>query len=180
MIAVSCDVMIFRARRATVTIAFAVGMAASAQARAAGVPAGTIVRIGRAIDTAAFARALDRQFDVKLRRVVATDIDRDGDLDIVASTDRGFMVWVNDGAGRLTSQSPRHAPVVDGGAPADTWHRGRSHRDLTVQNDAPSSRTATSCAHAPPPVAARAAVVQDRFVQTGAASSPSTPRAPPL
>jgi hypothetical protein len=172
--------MISGARRAKVTIAFAIGLAASAQARAAGVPAGTIVRVGRAIDTAAFARAVDRQFDVQLRRVVATDIDRDGDLDIVASTDRGFLVWVNDGAGRLTSQSPRHAPVVDGGSPADTWDRGRSHRDLTVQNDAPTSRTATACAHAPPPAASRAGDVQTRFLQTDAASSPSTPRAPPL
>ncbi len=161
--------VILRARRAT-AIAFAIGIAASAQARAASVPAGTVVRVGRAIDTVAFARAMDRQFDVQLRRVVAADIDRDGDLDIVATTDRGFMVWVNDGAGRLTSQSPRHAPVVEGGAPADTWHRGHSHRDLTVQNDAPAPRIAARYAHAPP-AAARAAVVHARF---------GTPRAPPL
>jgi hypothetical protein len=172
-------VVILRARRAT-AVAFAIGMMASSQVRAASVPAGTVVRVGRAIDTVAFARVVDRQFDVQLRRVVATDIDRDGDLDIVAATDRGFLVWVNDGAGRLTSQPPRHAPVVEGGVPADTWHRGRSHRDLTVQNDTPTPRIAASYAHAPPPPAARAAIAHARFVPTDAAGSPSTPRAPPL
>jgi hypothetical protein len=98
----------------------------------------------------------------------------------VASTDRGFMVWVNDGAGRLTSQSPRHVPVVDGGAPADTWHRSRSRRDLTVQNDTPSSRIAANHAHAPPASAPRAAVVLARFLQIDTGSGCSTPRAPPL
>jgi hypothetical protein len=163
-----------------VAIVFAIALAASAQARAAVVPAGTVVRVGPAIDTVAFARAVDRQFDVQLRRVVATDIDRDGDLDIVAATDRGFMVWVNDGAGRLTSQPPTHAPVVDGGVPADTWHRGPSHRDWTVQNDSRSSRAATAYAHAPPLAAARTALVEARFLHGDAANSPSTPRAPPL
>jgi hypothetical protein len=90
------------------------------------------------------------------------------------------MVWVNDGAGRLTSQSPTHAPVVDGGVPADTWHRGRSHRDWSVQNDSRSSGAATGYRHAPPQAAARAAIVEVRFRHADAADSPSTPRAPPL
>ncbi|MBI3491415.1 MAG: VCBS repeat-containing protein [Acidobacteria bacterium] len=163
----------------TTAIAFAIGMAASVQAHAAGVPAGTVVRIGRAIDTAAFARAVDRQFHVQLRRVVATDIDRDGDLDIVASTDRGFIVWVNDGAGRLTSQSPKHAPTVDGTAPAGEWRGGGSRRDLTVQNDAPSSRIEIEDALAPPPTVTRHAVRQDRRLHADAARGARTPRAPP-
>ncbi len=43
-------------------------------------------------------------------RAVTTDIDRDGDLDVVASTTgEPVVVWINDGHGHLTRQ---HAPPV--------------------------------------------------------------------
>ena len=51
--------------------------------------------------------------DLKVSSIVTTDLDADGDLDIVAA-DRSsgaidIVVWVNDGAGRLTRKAP--APV---------------------------------------------------------------------
>lgn len=174
------DVVLRSSRRVigAIGIVFAIGVAAAVDVHASTVPAGTVVRVERANDTAAFAQAIDRQFHVTLRGVVAADIDRDGDLDIVASTDRGFMVWVNDGAGRLTKQSPQHAPVVQGTVPAGTWRHGQSRRDVTVQNDTPSSGAAKEYAHAPPSVSRRG-LSPDRSPWCSAAPSTNASRAPP-
>ena len=51
--------------------------------------------------------------DLKVSSIVTTDLDADGDLDIVAA-DRssgaiGIVVWVNDGDGRLTRKAPAPA-----------------------------------------------------------------------
>jgi hypothetical protein len=165
-------------RLAMIATMVAIGAGAAVDARAASVPAGTVVRMERAVDTAAFARAIDRQFHITLRHVVATDIDRDGDLDIVASTDRGFMVWVNDGDGRLTKQSPKHAPMIEGAAPVGTWRHGRSHRELTVQNDAPTPGAENSRAHAPP-LSAQRRSVSDRAAHRSTPRNANASRAPP-
>jgi hypothetical protein len=47
------------------------------------------------------------QLDELVTSVVQTDIDRDGDLDLIAATGHGEMlVWLNDGHGRFT-RKPR-------------------------------------------------------------------------
>jgi hypothetical protein len=52
--------------------------------------------------------------DADLVAVVATDIDTDGDLDIVATdSDLRLHVWINDGAGHFTRREPSRLP---------TWH----------------------------------------------------------
>lgn len=142
-------------------------------------PAGSVVRVDRPIDTEAFARLIATRFHVTLQHVVTTDIDRDGDLDIVASTDRGFLVWVNDGAGRLTSQPPRHAPAVDGSEPGDTWQGGRSRADETIQNNLPSPRLSGSYTSAPPNVAGRRAASVDAEPAATTVRTAKSPRAPP-
>ena len=118
-------------------------------ANAGTVPAGSVVHTGPTIDVAAFARTIAIRFDIVVRRIVTADIDRDGDLDVVAATDRGFFVWVNDGTGRLTSQTPKPTSGLDGG-PGDTWNGDRSCRAESIQNDAPSTRMTPAYAHAPP------------------------------
>jgi len=46
-------------------------------------------------------------------RAIATDFDRDGDLDLLASTeDSPLVVLVNDGRGHLTVQPPARVPPV--------------------------------------------------------------------
>jgi hypothetical protein len=71
-----------------------------------------------------FTATLDRATSDQVVRVVADDVDRDGDVDVVASLDSlDLAVWKNDGAGHFTRQpSSRHlalqtqppAPSVDG------------------------------------------------------------------
>jgi hypothetical protein len=73
---------------------------------------------------AGFAAAVDRATSARFVRVVADDVDQDGDLDVVASVGSlDLMVWQNDGAGhftrlpsshRLTFQTQPPAPAVDG------------------------------------------------------------------
>ena len=77
----------------------AASVCAASPARAATVPSGAVIRTDRTVDVATFSRFIEARFSVVLRRVVAADIDRDGDVDILAATDRGFFVWLNDGAG---------------------------------------------------------------------------------
>jgi hypothetical protein len=148
-------------------------------AAAGSVPAGSVVRVDRAIDAAAFARTIFARYHVVLRRVVAADIDRDGDLDVVAATDCGFLVWVNDGSGRLTSQPPKPTGALDGHAPADTWSGDPARHDETIPNDPPSTPLPTTHAHGPPhsPSATLSNLTTVR--RPAADRNPHTPRAPP-
>lgn len=73
---------------------------------------------------AGFAATVDLATSSRFVRVVANDIDRDGDLDVVASVGTlELQVWTNDGAGhfsRLPSSTHREmqsqppAPAADG------------------------------------------------------------------
>jgi hypothetical protein len=73
---------------------------------------------------AGFAGTVDRATSDRFVRVVAGDVDRDGDIDVVASVGSlDLMVWTNDGAGHFTrvASSPHPAfqtqppvPAVDG------------------------------------------------------------------
>jgi len=168
-----------RVVRARVAIGSAVLVLAVATAARASVPAGAFVRVERTIDVASFSRAIATQFDIVVRGALTADIDRDGDLDVVTSTDRGFLVWVNDGNGRLTSKNPEQKPIVDGCLPDDTWDHGAARDEQTIQNEPPSSKVAPAYAHAPP------AAVAERSDSVNAARAldptrgASTPRAPP-
>lgn len=73
---------------------------------------------------AGFAGTVDRATSDRFVRVVAGDVDRDGDIDVVASLGSlDLMVWTNDGAGHFTRvassphpafQTQPPAPSVDG------------------------------------------------------------------
>lgn len=145
------------------------------------VPSGASVRVGRSIDIAAFAHAVASRYDVVFHRVVTADIDRDGDLDVLATTDAGFVIWVNDGNGRLTSEPPRpHAPMVDGRAAGDTWRDRGDRADDTIQNELPSPPLPGERAHAPPIAIASASVPAADFRFADALLGGAVPRAPPV
>ncbi|MFI5178085.1 MAG: FG-GAP repeat domain-containing protein [Vicinamibacterales bacterium] len=152
----------------------------SASARAATLPAGAEIRIGGAVDAAAFARVVASRYHVAFRRVVATDIDRDGDLDVVVAGDRGLEVWVNDGRGRFTSQSPRHGRSVDDDAPTHAWHERPARPIETIQNRAPFPQVSNDRAHLPPAAPAPCTTAADTALRAGAPDGCRIPRAPPL
>jgi hypothetical protein len=142
-------------------------------------PRGAVVRVGPTVDAATFTRAVAMRYHVVLQRVVTADIDRDGDLDVLSTTERGVLVWVNDGTGRLTSQTPRHRPFIDGTAPPDTWNGDRTRNDETIQDDVPSLQLPSESAHAPPASIGSTAASSDVTLHSSAPHFGSAPRAPP-
>lgn len=134
----------------------------------------------QAADAGAFARQIAARYHVDQHRVVAADIDRDGDLDVVMATDRGFLVWVNDGAGRFTSQTAKHRPLIDGRDVADTWDAGRGGPEEWIPNGAPSMPIAAERAHAPPLFSSGSDVLVDSTRRADRTHGSSSPRAPPL
>jgi hypothetical protein len=74
---------------------------------------------GRTIETrvvtpvpAALARALATAHPSRhVLRSIAIDLDRDGDLDVIASTaEELLVVWLNDGLGHLVAEQPGPSP----------------------------------------------------------------------
>src|SRR5262249_61058086 len=61
---------------------------------------------------------------IEVRVAVAADIDQDGDIDLVANTNIGLVVWVNDGTGHLDTQAPGSVPVTHEEEPATSWSGG--------------------------------------------------------
>jgi hypothetical protein len=133
-----------------------------------------------ASDASTFARLVAERYQVDARRVATTDIDRDGDLDVVVATDRGFLVWVNDGAGRFTSEAPVRRPMVNGHAPDDTWSDAESSHDETIPSSAGSTPMAFGSGVVPPPLSAVSRVSNFIASRAGRTRGGSIPRAPPL
>ncbi len=113
-------------------------------------------------------------------RAIATDLDRDGDLDVVATTsDEPVVVWINDGTGRLMRQRPsRPAPVMGGTGDAVPPETG-SRAPQVAQAPAPSFVAPQLEARAPPP--ARSSTLVDDLNCGLLTDRPSStdPRGPP-
>ena len=62
------------------------------------------------------------RLEASVAGVIESDVDRDGDLDLVAATSSGeVMIWLNDGHGRFTRQAPSKPRGVSG-APVVVQH----------------------------------------------------------
>jgi hypothetical protein len=160
-------------------IAAAVCVVWPSQARAASTTFRAEVGVGRQIDVVAFERLVARRYDIEVRTLIAADIDRDGDVDVVAATNRGFIVWLNDGAGHLTSQAPAHHPSVDGTAGGASWDDGDAQVDDPLQDDLPSTPLPGTCTHAPPASLAAPDWHMDAALRPEATFGCRIPRAPP-
>jgi hypothetical protein len=152
---------------------------ALARPSAADVPAGAVIRIDRVIDLVSVSRTIASRYDIVVHRAVTADIDRDGDLDVLTASDYGFDVWVNDGAGRLTSQPRQHHAQINADAPGDTWRDSNSPHELPVQTHVPSVKAPAARSHAPPGARARRLSSLDPDLGQHAACGIRVPRAPP-
>ena len=85
-----------------------------------------------------------------VRRVLRIDFDRDGDLDMLAATDGGVLLWLNDGRGHLVRQEPHSAPALDARDRVNRWRDTEQDSNESIQDDLPSLRLPPSYAHAPP------------------------------
>jgi hypothetical protein len=151
-----------------------------ASARAATLPANAEVHAGQCVAATAFRQLVSARYQVEFQQVVATDIDRDGDIDVLATTDRSFTVWINDGAGHLTSSRTASGPSIE----RQPWSNVLGGHDGPPQppanTDAPTTAVLTDRAHAPPVLATTRAARRVRAAASLFLVSSSAPRAPPL
>jgi hypothetical protein len=131
-----------------------------------------------AADATSFARQIAISYHVDPHHVVAADIDRDGDLDVLAATDDGFKVWVNDGTGRFTSQTPASGPLADGQPAGTSWNGAESQDRETIQSE--STPIVAASAPAPPDTASRSTSAFDVVARRSSVHGSRTPRAPPF
>jgi hypothetical protein len=163
--------------RATLLALALVGV--SLPALAGTLPPGAEVPAGRYVDLTAFTRLVATRYDVRFEHVIAADLDRDGDQDVIGAGDPGVVVWLNDGAGHLTSQAPRESTGIDLLAPAAAWRERTTTTDEPIPGSAPSFNLAAGRRTATP------ADSSQRLPRSGAApveidrDSARTPRAPP-
>jgi len=158
----------------------ALAIVASAPAAiAAPAPLRADIRVGRPIDIVAFEQSVARRYHIQFRKIVEADIDRDGDLDVVAATDRGFIVWVNDGRGHLISQPPAHRPVVSGMPGDPVWHGDSGGVAEPIQTDPRPAPVAGPSAHAPTSFASTEREIVCAAPPVAARVIGRSPRAPP-
>jgi hypothetical protein len=172
--------MFHRALTAGAIVFAALSPLSASSAEAASLPAHAEIRAGSCVEPASFRRLVANRYHVEFNQVVATDIDRDGDIDIVATTDQSFTVWLNDGTGHLTSQRPSNAPVIEGRAPATTWREGEERSDPSMNGGAPTMPLLVPSSHAPPVLGSKDAAAFDFSAGLSTRSRFSRSRAPPL
>jgi hypothetical protein len=86
--------------------------------------------------------------DLKISSFVAADLDADGDLDIVASDAANgsvhILVWVNDGAGRLTRKHPEPPKSLGTVPPGPSVNEQYTTVVALLQPDSPAVQSASS------------------------------------
>jgi hypothetical protein len=166
-----------RWRVALLTIA--VCLAIAAPARAGSLPPRAEVGLTSGVETELFRRLVASRYHVEFRIVVAADVDQDGDLDVVAATDRSVTVWVNDGAGHLRVHRLPHRPAMTNSGPGNTWQGSDDRVDPTIQAGGAHVTSFVVRAHAPPPPDIRTFAPASLSLSIDSHTRRSAPRAPP-
>ncbi len=116
---------------------------------------------------------------IEVRVAVAADIDQDGDIDLVANTNIGLLVWVNDGTGHLDTQAPGSVPVTHEEEPATSWSGGDLRRPESLPTSGVSVPLVTSATHASPQQTSRLLDGSRPQASIGRGLLLFAPRAPP-
>ncbi len=127
------------------------------------------------------AAAVDPADLARFLRVVADDLDHDGDLDVVANVGTvDLLVWENDGAGHFTPWPSKHRPEWQAQPPEPSFHGDLGASNEWIQND--DGRVARLESSDPIVDARRtsALVATDRVAARQADPGVRTPRGPPL
>jgi VCBS repeat protein len=138
------------------------------------------LRAGERIDVPALHRLVPSAERLQIRVAVGADIDADGDVDVVATTDRDLVVWINEGGGHFRRRAAHRHPVADGPPAPDTWSDDGSGAAEAVQAGTVLMPLLVVRAHAPSVDAASHLLAARHIVRSDVCPSSRTPRAPPL
>ena len=169
----------FSTRWRVVLLTMAVCLPIAAPARAGSLPPRAEVGLTSGVETGLFRRLVASRYHVEFRIVVAADVDQDGDLDVVATTDRSVTVWLNDGAGHLRAHRLPHRPAMTTSGPGNTWQGSDDRVDPTIQTSGAHITSSVVRSHAPPQLDARALAGASLPLPIVSHSRRSAPRAPP-
>jgi FG-GAP-like repeat len=115
---------------------------------------------------------------VRVASLITTDLDADGDLDVVATDgSSALVVWTNDGNGRLTRKPPRRASDLTPEPPPPSLTPHQQATLVSVQNDAPSLQAGAGAASLL--IAAQPLVYATPSVGGSGSLGVRSPRAPP-
>lgn len=127
--------MFSRALRAGAIIVAALSPLLAVPVSAASLPARAEVKAGKSVEPDVFRELVASSYNVQFNRVVAADIDRDGDVDVLAATDHTLTVWVNDGQGHLTRRVPAQPRQFGAGPDAPSLGERDSNSSVSIQTD---------------------------------------------
>ncbi|HEY7171941.1 MAG TPA: VCBS repeat-containing protein [Vicinamibacterales bacterium] len=116
---------------------------------------------------------------LQIRVAVGADIDADGDVDVVAATDRDLVVWINDGRGQFRRRAAHRHPVADGPPAPDTWSGDGPAAAEAVLAGTVLMPLIVVRAHAPPIDIASQLLSVHATVRSDVCVSSRTSRAPP-
>jgi hypothetical protein len=137
------------------------------------------LRVGDRLDAPALHLLVPSADRLQIRVAVGADIDADGDVDLVAATDRDVVVWINDGSGHFRRRTGHRHPTADGPPAPDTWRGDGPGAPEAIQAGTVLMPLIVVRAHAPPIASASQLSSVHAIVCSDACFSSRTPRAPP-
>jgi FG-GAP-like repeat len=144
-----------------------------------GVAALPQLRIGDRLDAPALYRLVPSADRLQIRVAVGADIDADGDVDLVAATDRDVVIWINDGRGQFRRRAAHRHPIADGPPAPGTWSGDGYGAAEAVQTGAVLLPLIVVRAHAPPIDPASKLLFAHAVAHSDVCLTSRTPRAPP-
>jgi hypothetical protein len=127
------------ARGVILAAALAIGVSAAPPRTAAPAAVAALVPSHRPSDLPTALQVSLSQEPVTLVAAIATDIDADGDLDIVGSDEQlGLVVLVNDGHDHLSRRASRRPSNAAAGPEAPAMNSRGGARAVSVQNEPPT------------------------------------------
>jgi VCBS repeat protein len=136
-------------------------------------------RAGERLDAPALHRLVPSADRLEIRVAVGADIDADGDVDVIAATDRDLIVWINDGRGHFRRRAAHRHPIADGPPAPDTWSGDGCGAEEAVQAGTLLLPLIVVGAHAPPSDTASQLLAVHAVVRSDLCLSSRAPRAPP-
>jgi hypothetical protein len=137
------------------------------------------LRAGERLDPPVLHLLVPSADRLQIRVAVGADIDADGDVDVVATTDRDLVVWINDGRGQFRRRAAHRHPIADGPPAPDTWSGEGPGAAEAVLAGTVLMPLIVVRAHAPPIDTASQLLSVHAIVRSDICDSSRTPRAPP-